>query len=66
MAVGSNPALVSLVTVRNSSSGRPEPFEGNLVAVASSCSGLMVKHPWPLLAISRSDFLRVATLNINA
>ena len=48
-AVGSNPALDSLVAVRNSSPGRPEPCEGNLVAVAGSCGGLMVKHPWPLL-----------------
>ena len=32
-AVGSNPALDSLVAVRNSSPGRPEPCEGNLVAV---------------------------------
>ena len=31
-AVGSNPTLDSLVTVRNSSPGRPEPCEGNLVA----------------------------------
>ena len=44
-AVGSNPALGSLVAVRNSSPGRPEPCEGNLVAAAGSCSGLMVKHP---------------------
>ena len=43
-AVGSNPTLGSLVAVRNSSPGRPEPCEGNLVAVADSCSGLMVKH----------------------
>ena len=49
-AVGSNPALDSLVAVRNSSPGRPEPSEGNLVATAGSCGGLMVKHPWPLLA----------------
>ena len=64
-AVGSNPALDSLVAVRNSSPGRPEPCAGNLVAVAGSCSGLMVKHPWPLLEISLSDFRRQATLNIN-
>ena len=44
-AVSSNPALDSLVTVRNSSPGRPEPCEGNLVAVAGSCGELMVKHP---------------------
>ena len=44
-AVGSNPTLGSLVAVRNSSPGRPEPCEGNLVAVAVSCDGLMVKHP---------------------
>ena len=42
-----------------------EPCEGNLVAAAGSCSGLMVKHPWPLLEISLSDFRRLATLNIN-
>ena len=23
------------------------PCEGNLVAAAGSCGGLMVKHPWP-------------------
>ena len=63
-AVGSNPALDSLVAVRNSSPGQPEPCEGNLVAAAGSCSGLMVKHPWPLLEISLSDFRRLATLNI--
>ena len=63
-AVGSNPALDSLVAVRNSSPGRPEPCEGNLVAAAGSCGGLMVKHPWPLLEISLSDFRRLATLNI--
>ena len=64
-AVGSNPALESLVAVRNTSPGRPEPCEGNLVAVAGSCGGLMVKHPWPLLEISLSDFRGLATLNIN-
>ena len=64
-AVGSNLALDSLVAVRNSSPGRPVPCEGNLVAVAGSCGGLMVKHPWPLLEISLSDFHRLATLNIN-
>ena len=32
MAVGSNPTLDSLVAVRNTSPGRPEPCEGNLVA----------------------------------
>ena len=63
--VGSNPALDSLVAVRNSSRGRPVPCEGNLVAAAGSCGGLMVKHPWPLLEISLSDFHRLATLNIN-
>ena len=65
-AVGSNPALDSLVAVRNSSPGRPVLCEGNLVAAAGSCGGLMVKHPWPLLEISLSDFHRLATLNINA
>ena len=64
-AVGSNPTLDSLVAVRNSSPGRPEPCEGNLVAAAGSCGGLMVKHPWPLLEISLSDFRGLATLNIN-
>ena len=64
-AVGSNPALDSLVAVRNSSPGQPEPCEGNLVAAAGSCGGLMVKHPWPLLEISLSDFRRLATLNID-
>ena len=64
-AVGSNPALDSLVAVRNPSPGRPEPCEGNLVAAAGSCGGLMVKHPWPLLETSLSDFRRLATLNIN-
>ena len=62
-AVGSNPTLDSLVAVRNSSPGQPEPCEGNLVAAAGSCGGLMVKHPWPLLKISLSDFRRLATLN---
>ena len=65
MAVGSNPTLDSLVAVRNTSPGRPEPCEGILVAVAGSCGGLMVKHPWPLLEISLSDFRGLATLNIN-
>ena len=64
-AVGSNPALDSLVAVRNSSLGRPEPCEGNLVAAAGSCGGLMVKHPWLLLDLSLSDFRRLATLNID-
>ena len=64
-AVGSNPTLDSLVAVRNTSPGRPEPCEGNLVAVAGSCGGLTVKHPWPLLEISLSDFRGLATLNIN-
>ena len=64
-AVGSNPTLDSLVAVRNTSPGRPEPCEGSLVAVAGSCGELMVKHPWPLLEISLSDFRGQATLNIN-
>ena len=64
-AVGSNPTLDSLVAVCITSPGRPEPCEGNLVAVAGSCGGLMVKHPWPLLEISLSDFRGLATLNIN-
>ena len=34
---GSNLALDILVAVRNSSLGRPEPCEGNLVAAAGSC-----------------------------
>ena len=34
-AVGSNPALDSLVAVRNSSPGRPVPCEGNLVVAAA-------------------------------
>ena len=55
----------SLVAVRNSSPGRPEPCEGNLVASAGSCGRLIVKHPWPLLEISLSDFRRLATLNMN-
>ena len=63
-AAGSNPELDSLVAVRNSSPGRPVPCEGNLVAAAGSCGGLMVKHPWPLLEISLSDFRRLATLNL--
>ena len=65
MAVGSNPTLDSLVAVRNTSPGRPGPCEGNLVAVAGSCGGLMVRHPWSLLEISLSDFRGLATLNIN-
>ena len=64
-AVGSNPALNSLVAVCNSSPGQPEPCEGNMVAAAGSCGGLMVKHPSPLLEISLSDFRRLATLNMN-
>ena len=64
-AVGSNRTLDSLVAVRYTSPGRPEPCEGNLVAVAGSCGGVMVKHPWPLLEISLSDFRGLATLNIN-
>ena len=63
-AAGSNPALDSLVAVRNSSPGQPEQREGNLVDAASSCDGLMVKHPWPLLEISLSDFRWLTTLNI--
>ena len=46
--------LDGLVAVHNSSLGRPEPCERNLVAVVSG--GLMVKHPWPLLEISLSYF----------
>ena len=65
MAVGSNPALDSFVAVRKSSPGQREPCEGNMVAVAGSCRGLMAKHLWPLLEISLSDFRRLATLNIN-
>ena len=65
MAVGSNPTLDSLVAVRYTSPGRPEPCEGNLVAVVGSCGGVMVKHPWPLLEKSLSDFRGLATLNIN-
>ena len=61
-AVGSNPTMGSLVAVRYTSPGRPEPCEGNLVAVAGSCGGVMVKHPWPLLEISLRG---LATLNIN-
>ena len=64
-AVSSNPLLDSLVAVRNSSPSQPEPCEGNLVATAGSCGGLMVKHLWPLLETSLSDFRRLATLNIN-
>ena len=64
-AVGSNPALDSLVAVRNSSLGRPVPCEGNLVAAGGSCGRLMVKHAWPLLEISLSDLHRLATLSIN-
>ena len=64
-AVGSHPTLDSLVAVRYTSPGRPEPCERNLVAVAGSCGRVMVKHPWPLLEISRSDFRGLATLNIN-
>ena len=41
-AVGSNPTLDSLVAVRNTSPGRPEPScEGNLVALAGSSGGLI-------------------------
>ena len=46
-AVGSNPMLDSLVAVRNSSLGQPEPCERNLVAAAGSCGRLMAKYPWP-------------------
>ena len=63
-AVGSKPTLDSLVAVRNSSPGQLEPCEGNLVAAAGGCGGLMVKDPWPLLEISLSDFRRLDTLNI--
>ena len=56
MALGSNPTLDSLVAVCNSSPGQPEPCEGNLVAAAGSYGELMVKHPWPLLEVSLSDF----------
>ena len=56
--------LDSFVAVRNSSPGRPEPCEGNLVAAAIGCGGLMVTHPWPLQEISLSDFRRLATLNM--
>ena len=52
--VGSNPTLDSLVAVRNTSPGQPEPCEGNLVAIAGSCGGLMVKHRWPLLEVSQT------------
>ena len=62
-AVVSNPALDRVVAVSNSSPGRPEPCEGNLVAAAGSCGGLMVKNPWPLLELSLSDFRRLATFN---
>ena len=54
-----------LVAVRNSSLGRPEPYEGTQVAAAGSCGELMVKHPWSLQEVSLSDFRRLATLNIN-
>ena len=64
-AVGSNPMLDSLAAVHDSSPGQPEPCEGNLVAAGGSCDELMVKHPWPLLEISLSDFHGLATLNIN-
>ena len=63
--VGSNPTLESLVAVRKSSPGRPEPCEGNMVAAVGSCGELIVKHPWPLLEISLSDTRWLATLNIN-
>ena len=56
--------LDSLVAVSNSSPGRPEPCKGNLVAAAIGRGGSMVKHPWPLLAISLTDFHRLATLNM--
>ena len=68
LAIGqSGPSFKSragqLVAVRNSIPGRPEPYEGNLVATVGSCDGLMAKHPWPMLEISLSDFRRLATLN---
>ena len=61
-AVGSYPALDSLVAVRNSSPGQPEPCKGNLVAAVGSCGRMMVRHPWPLLEISLSDFRRLTYL----
>ena len=64
-AVDSSPMLDSLVAVHNSSPGRPEPCEGNLVAAAGSCGSVVVNHPWPLLEISLSDFRGLAILNIN-
>ena len=64
-AVGSNPTLDSLVAVRNSSPDRPELCGENLVALAGSCGGLLVKHLWPLLEISLFDFRGLATLNID-
>ena len=64
-AIGSNPKLDTLVAVRNSSPGQPEPCEGNLVAAVRSCGELMVKHPLPLLEISLSDFRGLTTLNVN-
>ena len=54
--IGSNTTLDSLVAVRNSSPGRPVPCEGNLVAAAGSCGGLMVKHPWSLLEIQYGKY----------
>ena len=47
MTVGSNPVLDSLVAVRNSSPGQPEPCEGNLVAAVGSCGGLMINIRGP-------------------
>ena len=35
-----------------------------MVAAAGSCGGPMIKHPWPPLEISLSDFRRPATLNV--
>ena len=46
-AVVLNPTRGSLVAVRYTSPGRPEPYEGNLVAVAGSCGGVMVNIRGP-------------------
>ena len=64
-AVGSNPTLDSSVAVRNSSRVDQSHVWEILVAAAGSYGGLMVKHPWPLLEISLSDFRGLTTLNIN-
>ena len=65
-AIGSNPVVLgSVIAVRNSSPGQPESCEGNLVAAAGSCSGLMVKHLWPLLEISLLDFLQASHVKYN-